>query len=117
MDLLDEEVLNNLYELHELYFKSLDIMGDLTADSSYIRDTAYIERKQLHARTMKEENGTVADKEASAELKIRYYREQERNANFVFQKYKLKYDTFSHKLYDIKVKRANMERELQNTSK
>ena|SRR5699024_47765 len=115
--LLDEKELSHLYELHELYYRLFTVMGDLVAEALFMRDEAYMERKSVYAEVMSSEQGTIADKEAKAELTIKSYRHQENEANYLYSKYKSKQRSIDHKLYDIKAKRANMERELQNTSK
>lgn len=115
--LLDEKELPHLYELHELYYRLFTVMGDLVAEALFNRDEAYMNRKSAYAEIMQQETGTIADKEAKAELHIKQYRQDENEANYLYSKYKSKQRSIDHKLYDIKAKRANMERELQHTQK
>src|SRR5699024_1272067 len=69
--LLDEAELPHLYELHELYYRLFTVMGDLVAEALFMRDEAYMERKSVYAEVMSSEQGTIADKEAKAELQSR----------------------------------------------
>lgn len=115
--LLDEGELSHLYELHELYYRLFTVMGDLVAEALFMRDEAYMNRKEVFARMFLENSGTVAEKEAQAEVNAKEYRKKENEANYLYSKYKSKQKSIDHKLYDIKAKRANMERELQHTQK
>src|SRR5690625_2498051 len=111
--LLDETELQHLYELHDLYVEALRLTGELMSDALYMKDTAYTERKHEQARIMLESTGTIAEKQAIAELAIKKHRENEDKGNDTYRQYKAKYKSLDHKLYDIKAKRAAMERELQ----
>lgn len=111
--LLDETDLSHLYELHDLYVEAMRLTGELMSDALYMKDTAYTERKHEQARIMLESDGTIAEKQAKAELAIRKYRENEDKGNYTYTRYKARYKSLDHKLYDIKAKRAAMERELQ----
>src|SRR5699024_9606670 len=115
--LLDENELPHLYELHDLYVEAMRLTGELMSDALYMKDTAYTERKHEQARIMLESTGTIAEKQAKAELAIREHRENEDKGNYTYTRYKARYKSLDHKLFDIKAKRAAMERELQNTSK
>jgi|SRR5690625_33398 len=111
--LLDEHELSHLYELHDLYVEALRLTGELMSDALYLRDTAYTNRKQKQAEIMLSEDGTIAEREAKAELAIKEYRENEDKGNYTYTRYKSRYTSLDHKLYDIKAKRSAMERELQ----
>jgi len=111
--LLDEHELQHLYELHDLYVEALRLTGELMSDALYMKDTAYTERKHEQARIMLESSGTIAEKQAIAELAIKKHRENEDKGNYTYTRYKARYTSLDHKLYDIKAKRAAMERELQ----
>jgi len=113
--LLDENELSHLYELHDLYVECMRLTGELMSDALYLKDTAYTERKHEQARIMLESSGTIAEKQAKSELAIKEYRENEDKGNYTYTRYKARYKSLDHKLYDIKVKRSAMERELQNT--
>jgi len=113
--LLDENELSHLYELHDLYVESMRLTGELMSDALYMKDTAYTERKHEQARIMLESDGTIAEKQAKAELAITEYRENEDKGNYTYTRYKARYKSLDHKLFDIKAKRAALERELQNT--
>src|SRR5690625_7529728 len=113
--LLDEHELQHLYELHDLYVEALRLTGELMSDALYMKDTAYTERKHEQARIMLESSGTIAEKQAIAELAIKKQRENEDKGNYTYTRYKARYKSLDHNLYDIKVKRSTMERELQNT--
>src|SRR5690625_3556703 len=113
--LLDATELSHLYELHDLYVKDMEYTGELMSDALYMKDTAYTERKHEQARIMLESEGTIAEKQAKAEMAIREHRENEDKGNYTYTRYKARYKSLDHKLYDIKAKRAAMERELQNT--
>lgn len=115
--LLDESELPHLYEIHDLYVKAMDYTGELMSDALYMKDTAYTNRKQKQAEMMLNESGTIAEREAKAELSIKDYRDNEDKGHYTYTRYKARYKSLDHKLYDIKAKRAAMERELQNTQK
>lgn len=112
--LLDETELPHLHELHRLYNEALELAGELMADALYMKDVAYNERKHTHAEIMLSDQGdTVADRQATAELAIAEYREREAQGNYTYTRYRAMHQSLDHKLYDIKAKRAAMERELQ----
>lgn len=115
--LLDESLLNNLYELHDLYVESMRLTGELMSDALYLKDTAYTERKHEEARIMLETEGTIAERQAKAEIAIKSFRDNEDKGNYTYTRYKSRYKSLDHKLFDIKAKRAAMERDLQNTPK
>lgn len=112
-ELLDETELSHLYELHDLYVKALKYAGELMADALYMKDAAYTERKHEQARIMLESDGTIAERQAKAELAIKSYREDEDKGNYTYTRYKALYNSIDHKLYDVKAKRSNTEKELQ----
>jgi len=111
--LLDENELSHLYELHDLYVESMRLTGELMSDALYMKDTAYTERKHEQARIMIESDGTVADRQAQAELAVKKHRDNEDKGNYMYTRYKARYKSLDHKLFDIKAKRAALERELQ----
>lgn len=113
---LDANELSHLYELVSLHNESLYIVGDLVAEASYVKDTAYLERKRVHAETVQNGSGTVAMKEANAELAIHEYRKQERDANTLYIKYKNRYEALNHSLIDLRQKRNKLEHELQTVN-
>lgn len=114
--LLDETELSHLYELHDLYVEAMRLTGELMSDALYMKDVAYMERKQKQAEIMLSGDGTIAEREAQAEIAIKEYREAEAKGNYTYTRYKARYKSLDHKLYDIKAKRAAMERELMNTN-
>jgi len=113
IQMLNEDDLSSLYSLHDLYVEAMRLTGELMSDALYMKDTAYTERKHEQARIMLESSGTIAEKQAKAELAIREHRENEDKGNYTYTRYKARYKSLDHKLYDIKAKRAAMERELQ----
>jgi len=113
---LDTSELSHLYELVSLHNEALFIVGDLVSEALYVKDTAYLERKRIHAETMNTEGGTVAAREAKAELIISTYREQERDANSLHSKYKLMYESLHHRLIDLRQKRNKLEEELRTVN-
>ncbi|WP_163579081.1 hypothetical protein [Gracilibacillus saliphilus] len=112
---LDHEELAHLYELVKLHNEALFIIGDLVAEAHYVKDTAYLERKRIHAETVKNGTGTVAMKEANAELAIYEYRKEERDATTLYIKFKGRQEAFNHSLIDLRQKRSKLEQELQNS--
>ena len=114
--LLDETELSHLYELHDLYVEAMRLTGELMSDALYMKDVAYMKRKQKQAEIMLSGDGTIAEREAQAEIAIKEYREAEAKGNYTYTRYKARYKSLDHKLYDIKSKRAAMERELMNTN-
>lgn len=117
IQLLDESLLNNLYELHDLYVEAMRLTGELMSDALYLKDTAYTERKHEEARIMLETEGTIAERQAKAEIAIKPFRDKEDKGNYTYTRYKARYKSLDHKLFDIKAKRAAMERELQQGGK
>ena len=110
---LDENELSHLYELVSLHNEALFIVGDLASEALYVKDTAYAERKRIYAEIILGQTGTVAVKEATAELAIKEYRQNEAEANAMYQKYKLMYESLDHRLIDYRQKRNKLEHELQ----
>src|SRR5690625_792370 len=111
--LLDETELQHLYELHDLHVKALQLAGELMADALYLKDIAYNERKHKHAEIMlSNQSETVADRQAKAEIAVAEQREKEAQGNYTYTRYKALHKSIDHKLYDIKAKRAALEREL-----
>src|SRR5690625_4904763 len=111
--LLDEKELPHLHESHRLHNEALRLAGELMSDALYMKDTAYNERKQKQAEIMLSEDGTIAEREAKAELAVKEFREQEAQGNYTYTRYKALHQSIDHKLFDVKAKRAAMERELQ----
>src|SRR5699024_7616044 len=111
--LLDENELPHLYELHDLYVEAMRLTGELMADSLYMKDTAYTERKNEQARIMLETKGTNAEKQDQSEIDSTPLREKEDKGNYTNTRYKARYKSLDHKLFDIKAKPSAMERELQ----
>lgn len=110
---LDDNELSHLYELVSLHNEALFLVGDLTSEALYVRDTAYADRKRIYAEIILGETGTVAVKEATAELAIKAYRQNEAEANAMYQKYRLMYDSLDHRLIDYRQKRNKLEDELK----
>lgn len=113
---LDHENLSHLYESVSLHNESLFIVGDLTSEALLVRDLAYAERKRIFAEIILGESGTVAVKEATAELAIKEYRKNEAEANAMHSKYKTMYDALNHRLIDYRQKRNKLEDELQTVN-
>lgn len=61
---------------------------------------------------MLNQEGTIAERQAKAELAVEEQREIEAQGNYTYTRYKALHQSIDHKLYDIKAKRAAMEREL-----
>src|SRR5699024_4605367 len=113
IELLDETLLNNLYELHDLYVEAMRLTGELMSDALYMKDTAYTDRKNKQAEIMINEQGKIKEREAKAELANKSYSDADDKRNYTYTRYKARYKSLDHKLYDIKAKRAAMERDLQ----
>ncbi len=109
---LDHNNLPHLYESVSLLNESLFIVGDLTSEALQVRDLAYAERKRIFAEIILGETGTVAVKEATAELAIKDFRQNEAEANAMYNKYKLMYESLNHRLIDYRQKRNKLEDEL-----
>ncbi|WP_419893245.1 hypothetical protein [Oceanobacillus kimchii] len=110
---LDNNELAHLYELVSLHNEALFIVGDLSSEALHVRDTAYLERKRIYAETILNESGTVAVKEARAEMKISELRTYEADANSMHSKYKHMYESLHHRLIDLRQKRNKLEDELK----
>ena len=110
---LDSEELSHLYELVNLHNEALFIVGDLTSQALHVRDVAYADRKLIYAEILLGETGTVAVKEATAEIAIREYRLDEATANSMYNKYRMMYESLNHRLIDFRQKRNKLEDELK----
>ena len=77
---LDHNELTHLYESVSLHNEALFIVGDLVSEALYVKDESYAERKRIYAEIVLGESGTVAVKEATAELAIKEYRRSEAEA-------------------------------------
>src|SRR5690625_1914667 len=110
---LDQNELSHLYDLVSLHNEALFIVGDLASEALHVRDTAYLERKRIYAETVINGRGTVAVKEAQAELAIYELRQNEAAANSMYHKYKHMYESLNHRLIDYRQKRNNLEDELK----
>lgn len=113
---LDHNELSHLYESVSLHNEALFIVGDLVSEALYVKDTSYAERKRIYAEIILEESGTVAVKEATAEIAIKEYRQLEAESSAMHQKYKLMYDSLNHRLIDYRQKRNKLEHELSTTN-
>jgi len=109
---LDNNELADLYELVSLHNEALFITGDLTSLALHVRDNSYLERKRIFAEMVLHEEGTVAVKEAKAEIAITIYRKEEAEANSMYHKYKHMYEALNHRLIDFRQKRNKLEHEL-----
>ena len=109
---LDQNELSHLYELVSLHNEALFITGDLVSLALQVRDTAYLERKRIFAEMVLHEQGTVAVKEAKAEIAITIHRKEEAEANSLYHKYKHMYEALDHRLIDFRQKRNKLEHEL-----
>lgn len=110
---LDQDELSHLYELVSLHNEALFIVGDLTSQALLVRDTAYADRKLMYAEIILGETGTVAVKEATAEIAIKQFRRDEAGSNSMYQKYRLMYESLNHRLIDFRQKRNKLEEELK----
>ena len=110
---LDQNELSHLYDLVSLHNEALFIVGDLSSEALHVRDMAYLERKRVYAETILSESGTVAVKEARAELVINQLRVEEADANSMHHKYKHMYESLHHRLIDLRQKRNKLEDELK----
>lgn len=110
---LDTNELAHLYELVSLHNEALFIVGDLTSEAVQVRDEAYAERKQIYAEIILGAEGTVAVKEAQAEIAVKRLRQSEAEANAMYQKYRLMYQSLDHRLIDYRQKRNKLEHEMQ----
>ena len=113
---LDHNELSHLYELVSLHNEALFIVGDLTSLALHVRDTSYLERKRIFAEMVLHEEGTVAVKEAKAEIAITIYRKEEAEANSLYHKYKHMYESLNHRLIDFRQKRNKLEHELSTAN-
>src|SRR5699024_9578451 len=110
---LDDNELSHLYELVSLHNEALFITADLFAESKFVRDEAYRERKLIEANTKLETQGTGVVKEATAELAVQNYRKLENEADRMYSKYRYYYDALDHRLVDYRQKRNKLEKELE----
>src|SRR5699024_7514670 len=113
---LDNAELSHLYELVSLHTEALFIVGHLATEAQYERDTAYADRKSISVAIILGRVGTVAVKQAQAQLAIKAYLQNEDEANDMYSKYKLMYESLNHRLIDFRQKRNKLEDELKLTN-
>ncbi len=77
---LNPEVLPDLNAMIRLYSQAQMVIGHLDADALYKYGELYSKRKEAYASTIAYTDGTVAEKEAAAEISITELRKQEWHA-------------------------------------
>ena len=85
---LNPEILPDLNKMIRLYSQAQMLIGYMDADHLYKHGQAYAERKRLYAETILNSSGTVAEKEAKAELetnKIRLVEEKAKSESRKWQ--------------------------------
>src|SRR5690625_583339 len=65
---LNPEILSDLNKMIRLYSQAQLIIGHLDAESLYQAGQAYAERKKKQAEIIKHTQGTIAEKESTAEI-------------------------------------------------
>lgn len=77
---LNPEILPDLNKIIRLYSQAQMLIGYMDADCLYQYGQAYAERKRLYAETILNSSGTVAEKEAQAEIATHEIRLKEEKA-------------------------------------
>jgi len=80
IEALNQKILSDLNKIIRIYSQVQMIIGYMDADALYEHGTYYAERKRIYAETILESSGTVAEKEAKAELASNEIRALEENA-------------------------------------
>jgi|SRR5690625_4184545 len=109
---LDNGELSHLYESVRLHNDCLFIVAELTSEAYKIREHAYLERKHVYAETVKGASGTVAEKEAEAELAIHELRKEEADAGSLYDRYNRMFKALDHRLIDLRQNRNVLEKEM-----
>lgn len=80
IETLNPEILSDLNKMIRLYSQAQMLIGYMDADCLYQYGRYYAERKRVYAETILNASGTVAEKEAQAEIAVSEIRLKEEKA-------------------------------------
>ena len=93
---LNPEIPEQLNKIIKLYSQAQIIIGYLDADALYEAGRIYAERKRVYAETIENESGTVAEKQAKAELAIHELRLKEAAAKAESRKWNNLFNSYDN---------------------
>src|SRR5690606_1066522 len=93
---LNPEIPEHLNRLIRLYSQAQIIIGYLDADALYDAGRIYAERKRVYAETIEKESGTVAEKQAKAELAVYELRLKEVEAKSESRKWQNLFNSYDN---------------------
>ena len=93
---LNPEIPEQLNKMIKLYSQAQIIIGYLDADALYEAGRIYAERKRVYAETIENESGTVAEKQAKAELAVHELRLKEAEAKSESRKWQNLFDSYDN---------------------
>ncbi len=93
---LNPEIPEHLNKLIRLYSQAQIIIGYLDADALYDAGRIYAERKRVYAETIENESGTVAEKQAKAELAVYDLRIKEAEAKSESRKWQNLFNSYDN---------------------
>lgn len=93
---LNPEIPEQLNKMIKLYSQAQIIIGYLDADALYEAGRIYAERKKVYAETIENESGTVAEKQAKAELAVHELRLKEAEAKSESRKWQNLFDSYDN---------------------
>ena len=93
---LNPEIPEQLNKIIKLYSQAQIIIGYLDTDALYDAGRIYAERKRVYAETIEKESGTVAEKQAKAELAVYDLRIKEAEAKSESRKWQNLFDSYGN---------------------
>lgn len=93
---LNPEIPAHLNQLIKLYSQAQIIIGHLDAESLYDAGALYAERKKKYAEVIQKTTGTVAEKEAKAELEVHELRIAEAEAKAESRKWQNLFNSYEN---------------------
>jgi|SRR5690625_4493700 len=93
---LNLEIPADLNKAIKLYSQAQIIIGHLDADALYKAGALYAERKKTYAEAIQQASGTVAEKEAQAELAVNELRIAEAAAKAESRKWQNLFDSYDN---------------------
>ena len=93
---LNPEIPEQLNKMIKLYSQAQIIIGYLDADALYEAGRIYADRKKVYAETIENESGTVAEKQAKAELAVYDLRIKEAEAKSESRKWQNLFNSYDN---------------------
>lgn len=113
---LNPEILSDLNKMIRLYSQAQLIIGYLDAEALYEAGAAYAERKRVQAEIIKETSGTVANKEATAEIETYDLRLAESEAKATSRKWQNLFKSYDNLIIALRRDERTVFEELNKTN-